>query len=243
MWAGISQSFRAPNIADLSRFGKSRSDELEVASTDLNPEHFITYEIGSRIQKNNYQLSSSYFYTDIDQFIISMPTGIVIDELTQVSKQNSSAGYIHGIELDGNYQLSKNWQLLGNMTWLEGKLENYDTDSDSLITEPMSRMMPLTFNLALAWEQTEKQQWLRVAITRSEKADKLSSGDIADTERIPPGGTPAYTLVNISGGQAISKNINATLEINNILDNAYRNHGSGSNEPGRSLIAGLKINF
>ena len=35
LWAGVSQSFRAPNIADLSRFGKSRSNETEVAATNL----------------------------------------------------------------------------------------------------------------------------------------------------------------------------------------------------------------
>ncbi|MFT5622510.1 MAG: hemoglobin/transferrin/lactoferrin receptor protein, partial [Bacteroidia bacterium] len=46
LWAGVSQSFRAPNIADLSRLGKSRSSETEVAATDLDPEAFLTYELG-----------------------------------------------------------------------------------------------------------------------------------------------------------------------------------------------------
>ena len=45
LWGGISQAFRAPNIADISRFGKSRSNETEVAATSLDPEYFLTYEL------------------------------------------------------------------------------------------------------------------------------------------------------------------------------------------------------
>ncbi|MCG8379300.1 MAG: TonB-dependent receptor, partial [Proteobacteria bacterium] len=78
LWAGISQSFRAPNIADLSRFGASRTNETEIAATDLDPERFLTYETGIKINQQKFNFTSTYYFTDISDFITSTPTGRIV---------------------------------------------------------------------------------------------------------------------------------------------------------------------
>ena len=243
VWGGVSQSFRAPNIADLSRYGKSRSDELEVAATNLDPEQFLTYELGMKAETENYQISSSYYYTDIRDFIISTPTGRIVEELNEVKKQNSSEGFIQGIEFSGQYAINSNINVDGNITWLEGDLEVYNAELQHNITEPFSRLMPLTLHLALNGELPQLNSWWRIQLTHAEKADKLSSGDKSDTERIPPGGTPAYTVVNLSAGAAINEHLDVVVGLDNIFNEAYRSHGSGSNEPGRGVNVGLTARF
>jgi hemoglobin/transferrin/lactoferrin receptor protein len=247
LWVGVSQSFRAPNIADLSRFGKSRSSETEVAATELDPETFLTYELGLKRSGRHLDYTASVYYTRIDDFIASTPTGRTVDGLTEVSKQNAGSGYVRGIELTGDYWLSEQWRVSGNVTWLEGELSAYLVSGDDAFTpalltdEPMSRIMPLTTSLALHW--TDGDRWAQLQWRAQAKADELSSGDKADTQRIPPGGTPAYQLLNLSGGQQLNEQLKVTLALNNILDEAYRSHGSGSNEPGRGLVLGLEVVF
>ena len=243
LWGGISQSFRAPNIADLSRYGKSRSDELEVAATDLDPEQFLTYEIGLKVQFEQSQWSASYYYTNIRDFIISTPTGRIIDSLNEVKKQNSSKGFIQGIEVDGQYFFSPQLSIEGNITWLEGDLDIYDVDLHRRVTEPFSRIMPLTLHLALNGKLEPLNSWWRIQLTHAEKASRLSSGDKNDTERIPPGGTPAYTTVNLQAGAELNQYLQLTIGLENIFDQAYRSHGSGSNEPGRGINIGLSAHF
>ena len=46
LFGGISQGFRAPNLSDLTRFDSARSNEFEVPSPGLDPERFISYELG-----------------------------------------------------------------------------------------------------------------------------------------------------------------------------------------------------
>lgn len=245
VWAGISQSFRAPNIADLSRFGGSRSNETEVAATELDSEKFLTYETGFKLNFNNkLNLSGTYYYTDIKNFIASTPTGNIVGGLTEVSKENSASGHIHGIELDMGYLWNKNWSSHADITWLEGSLTRADTtSSNNEITEHFSRIMPLTAHLGIKWQSDDKQKWLGADLTLAAKQDKLSEGDKEDTQRIPPGGTPSYQLLNIYSGWQANKNLLLTLQLNNVFDEAYRSHGSGSNEPGRSLIIGSTFSF
>ncbi len=245
VWAGVSQSFRAPNVADLSRFGKSRSNETEVAATNLEPEKFLTYETGFKLKQADLQFEATYYYTKIKDFIASTPTGTITGGgLIEVSKQNSADGFIQGIEFDLNYQWNSNFSTHADITWLEGRLTRDSfISSFTEVTEPFSRIMPITAHIGLEWKSDDKTKWLGIDLTLTAQADKLSEGDKNDTERIPPGGTPSYQLLNIYSGWQSNSNLLLTLQLNNVFDEAYRSHGSGSNEPGRNLILGMKASF
>jgi hemoglobin/transferrin/lactoferrin receptor protein len=244
IWAGVSQSFRAPNVADISRYGGSRSNETEVAALGLSPEKFLTYETGFKLQQQHLAFNATYYYTDINDYVTSTPTGNTVGGLVEVSKQNSAEGYIHGIEADINYQWSDNVNTYANITWLEGYLSHATTTgASSTVTEPFSRIMPMTTRFGVEWKSDNKQWWLGSNLILAAKADTLSEGDKGDTQRIPPGGTPAYQLVNVYSGWQAHPHLLLTLQLNNLTDEAYRSHGSGSNEPGRNLILGAKVSF
>ncbi|WIO74067.1 TonB-dependent receptor [Porticoccaceae bacterium LTM1] len=244
LWAGLSQSFRAPNIADISRFGGSRSNETEVAATNLDPEYFLTGEIGAKARWDNLAFTATAYYTDIRDFITSTPTGRIVDGMTEVSKQNSSSGFIEGVELTADWQLGGGFTASGNITWLRGELDVYPVAGSTIqVTEPMSRIMPMTANLALSWDSQDKTAWARMDLIHAEKADRLNTADKDDLQRIPPGGTPSYTVVDVMAGYQLNKNTDITLGINNLFDEAYRSHGSGSNEPGRGLKFGVRLSL
>ncbi|MGB2998110.1 MAG: hypothetical protein WBC59_05680 [Phycisphaerae bacterium] len=79
--------------------------------------------------------------------------------------------------------------------------------------------------------------------TFADEQDDLSTRDMADTSRIPPGGTPGYGVLTLRTGWQIRENVNLTFAIENITDEDYRIHGSGLNEPGRNFIFGLELMF
>ncbi len=244
LWGGISQSFRAPNIGDLSRYGDSRSNETEIAATGLDPENFLTYEIGLKGSHRPFSGSATVYYTQIDDYITSTPTENIVGGLTEVTKRNSGSGGVFGFELDGAYEFDEQWSVKGNLTYLRGDLESYvDASSFQTVNEPLSRVQPLTVNLALRWDSPDQKWWAEFASTFADRADRLSSGDEEDTQRIPPGGTPGYALLGLYGGYIVNDHLRLSLALENLLDQAYRTHGSGSNEPGFGVTTGIIASF
>lgn len=239
-WLGVSQAFRAPNIADLSRFGASRSDETEVAATALEPEEFLNSEVGLRVNQAWGNASATVFHTTISNFISSTPTGRLIDGLTEVTKQNASNGAVYGAELHLAMHLPHNFKLSSGISWLRGELDQRNNIDGAIQRLPMSRIAPLNGFLQLRQQLGEQRYWWSIAIQRNQQATRLSPADRNDTQRIPPDGTPAYTHIDIRGGMTVMEGLTLTLGINNVLDSAYRSHGSGSNEPGLGLTAGLQ---
>jgi hemoglobin/transferrin/lactoferrin receptor protein len=244
LWVGLSESFRAPNIADLSRFGASRSTELEVAAIGLNPEKFFTVEFGLRRIGWPLNFSAVLFHTRMRDYITSTPTGRVVIDLTEVSKQNSARGFVQGIELSGSRDWSNGLGAWGNFTWLETELESTElTSTQRPFAEPLSRTMPPTVNFGFSWQTSENTFRAALDVTIAARADELSRGDLADTQRIPPGGTPAYEFVRFSCNKRLNENFDIALGVSNIFDTTYRVHGSGVNEPGIGLDVQLSAHF
>jgi hemoglobin/transferrin/lactoferrin receptor protein len=96
--------------------------------------------------------------------------------------------------------------------------------------------MPLTGQAALRWQPAGAMFWAEAEVAAAEKADRLSADDARDTQRIPPGGTPGYTVLNVRGGYQVMKGLDVMVALENVTDEDYRIHGSGVNEPGRNLV-------
>ncbi len=243
LFAGISQGFRAPNLSDLTRLDTARTNEIETPSTDLEPEQFVSYEIGLNAMHPKWSGEMSYYYTDINDMINRTPTGRIIDGDNEVTKENTGDGYIHGIEVSANRQIYTKFSVFGSLAWQDGEVEDYPTSERVLVEEPISRLMPLSGNIGVRWNDFEKNYWIETFCTIADEQDDLSAADKEDTSRIPPGGTPGYTVATIRGGWDIRRNLTVSAAIENITDEAYRIHGSGQNEPGRNFILSLDWRF
>ena len=250
LFAGISQGFRAPNLSDLTRLDTARGgSELETAAPGLQPEQFITGEIGLKAQYDKFDAELSYFYTDIHDMIVRAPTGntITIGGTTynEITKRNTDHGYLHGIELSARYRFLPQWSVFGWVTWMEGKADGYPTSTSTAPqTEYLSRVMPLSGEVGVRWETKNKKLWAEAVTLIADTADKLASGDVSTLDnRIPPGGMPGYVVFTVRGGWQINKHATLTAALENLLDKDYRVHGSGVNEPGRNLVVAADVRF
>jgi hemoglobin/transferrin/lactoferrin receptor protein len=241
VFAGVSQGFRAPNLSDLTRLDEARSNEIETPSPGLDPESFISLELGSKADHGPFAGQVSLFYTFIRDGIIRFPTGNVIGTDFEVTKANVGDGYVYGVELQAKLDLGLGLRAGGSFSWMEGRQETYD-DNRVLVDDWMSRIAPMMGRLDLRWEEKKGRIWARLEVVMAGVADKLSLRDQRDTQRIPPGGTPGYGLVNFRLGVRASDHVSFFASAENILDKDYRVHGSGLNGPGASLVLGVEIN-
>ena len=65
--------------------------------------------------------------------------------------------------------------------------------------------------------------------------NRLALSDISD-ERIPPGGTPGFAVLDIRFSYRLNSSFLASLTFENLFDTAYRYHGSSVNGPGRGFL-------
>lgn len=236
VYAGVSQGFRAPNLSDLTRLDTARTDEIETPVDDLDPERFVSAEVGARADAGKLSAEIAAYYTWIEDLIVRAPTGAILDEAREVTKRNAGNGYVTGVELTLGYQVAEDWHVRLMGSWMEGKVDAYPTSDPVAVRDDVSRGMPPTAQAAVRWQPAGEPFWLEAVLDAAAKADRLSADDERDTQRIPPGGTPGYAVLTLRGGVTVREDLALTLALENVADEDYRIHGSGVNEPGRNLV-------
>jgi hemoglobin/transferrin/lactoferrin receptor protein len=246
LFGGISQAFRAPNLDDLSGNLTSKASTPTLGSLDVEPETFITYEVGARRNSETLSFQSAIFYTQIKDVITSIntipPTVLVPNPPTITT--NGNDGYIYGIELEGAWRFQPQWTLTGFASWQEGRNEIAPVIGDPATERPMTRQLPLTGSLALRWTSASEKYWIEGRVLAAAKEDRITADDQkADKQRIPTGGTPGYIVSSVRAGWQVNDRLDLNCAIENITDEDYRNHGSGQNEAGFGAVIGAKVSF
>ena len=243
LFGGVSQAFRAPNLSDLSRFDSARSNEIETPSIDLDPETFLAFEMGFRVQTLRGSLELTTYHTVIDHLIVRTPTGRVVDGDFEVTKKNGGDGYSRGAELRATTRLGHASSLFATVSWVDGEVDTFPTSTSVQAREPLDRLMPLTGHFGWRWQRATQPWWIEGLLTVADRQDRLSSRDRGDTQRIPVGGTPGYEVFTLRAGWQISGRWNLSGGIENLTDQAYRVHGSGVNEAGRNFVLAAQMRF
>ena len=241
---GISQGFRAPNLSDLTRFDSARSNEFETPSLNLDSEHYVSFDTGLKYRTERFDYDLALYYTNIKDQIQRVPTGRQNEEGEfEITKMNLGDGYAYGGEFDLRYQIYPQVNITASVAYIEGKIDTFPTSEQVLTQEYMSRLMPTNARISVQYTPESNNWWLNTEVVAFAKADKLSTRDKSDKQRIPPNGTPSFIVWNLSSGYAVSEQLLLSLQLNNILDENYRVHGSGQNEAGVNLVGSISYSF
>ena len=243
VYGGVSQAFRAPNLDDLSSLKPSRTGTVDIGSLDVEPEQFVTYEVGARHLSDVVEYQAAVFYTDINDLISRRPIDTT-GGVTTYTTTNASDGWLAGGEIAVSCKLSQQWRAMASVSYVDGEADAYPTSTaTSTVVEPLSKLMPLTGTLALRWTQEQGRFWVEGRTIAANHEDRLNSADRLDTSRIPPGGTPGYCVLMLSSGYKATDNLDLFLTLENVTDTSYRIHGSGVNQSGFNAILGGKVSF
>lgn len=238
---GLSQGFRAPNLSDLTSLDATSA--VETPSTDLQPEHFLQFELGSKGSSGRWAWQTSVYQTWINDMIVQSPTGSLIDGVPEVQKSNDGDGWMRGLEYDLSYALEDGFSLFSYGAWMNGEVDQVSLPSGFTTREPVSRLAPLQATGGLRWTRDDQRLWCEAWIWAVDNQDQLALRDITDSSRIPAGGTPGYTILGVSAGMKVNDDATWTVSVDNLGDKDYRVHGSGLNGPGFNVITTWDVNF
>ncbi len=230
-YGGVSQAFRAPNLNDLTGNTVSLAGLDSRGSPDLDPEKYVTAELGGRYGSETVSASLAGFYTWNRDAIISEVIG------SDIYATNGGSGYVYGFEAEGAWRINPCWTLSGMAAWNEGK-----TDSPSNGERWITRQLPFSSSVALRWTHPSDRFWVEGRVLAAVTEARIHPSDQQnDASRIPTHGTPGYIVASVHGGWAVNDHLELTCGIENLTDEDYRNHGSGQNEPGLTGIFGAKV--
>lgn len=231
----VHNAFRSPNINDVSSFGVA-DFRYEVPNFDLAPEKSLNKELGIRTDKKVFSAAFYLYHNALKDLMLNVRSTYLgqdsIDGVQVYKRENVGKAYIQGVE--GEIQIRPH-RILTVQTFL-----TYTYGHNVTSREPLRRIPPLNgllgahlhvirnLDIIAEWQYASRQ-------------DRLSSGDI-DDPRIPDGGTPGWNVFNLRFSYEI-----AGFRINtgmlNLLDEAYRTHGSGVDNRGRSIYVSLLYKF
>ena len=235
LMVNATSSFRAPNINDLSTFGPFDYG-IEVPVASLAPEKGYTLEAGMK-HRSSQSSAALFFYQSWLHDMIARIEGSYqgsswLEGERVYHKANIQRAIVRGVETEGEWQFSKYWRLGANLNYCWG--ENLSDD------EPMRRIPPLHGRLQLVCSAGRGWSW--TAEWQSATAQtRLAAGDLAD-HRIPSGGTPGWNVVNWHAGWR-QKRWSLSGGVINLMDKAYKTHGSGIYMPGRTAWLALQLQW
>ncbi len=255
--AGVAQGFRAPHLDDLARNGTVFGG-TELANPDLDPEQAVTVEFGVEQSSPTWKGAVVGYFTRIEdtigrRLVDAGDPGTLGDET--YLRDNTGRVDVYGAELHVERRLGgsdADFLARGGVAWTRG--QQYDGTINPLTGEatyddvPARRIAPLNGFVALGYDPaTPLWTWLRWAelrLTLADGQDRLNPDDLADP-RINPEGTGSWERLDLTCGGPLGERSGTSwmVGVQNILDRAYRVHGSGFDAPGFGVVVGMSWTF
>jgi outer membrane receptor for ferrienterochelin and colicin len=149
-----------------------------------------------------------------------------------VRSENRAEVELHGFEGGLQWLATERLEAYLAMNWTWG-----EERSAGGLTAPADRVPPLNGRLGLRWQVLDRLA-LEPFVLFAARQDRLSPRDLRDP-RINPNGTPGWADLNLNLTWRANDRVALGLRLGNLLDEAYREHGSGIDRPGRH--AGLWV--
>jgi len=246
MIGGVGQGFRAPSVDDLTIFGPFPGG-FEVPNPTLQPEKSLNYEAGFRLLHRRVLGTATYFSNDFAGLINRTAgdfDGKSYRDLNEngvqdtrepliFQRHNAGRARIQGFGGEAQVVLASQWRLGGNLTWTRGE--------DGITHLPLRRIPPVMGMTRVRWSASARL-WVEGSSRFATRQTRLSPGDLVDP-LILTGGTPGFVAFNVRGGFDIRHAGRVTAAVQNLTDQTYRTHGSGIDQPGRSLVVGYERSF
>jgi TonB-dependent heme/hemoglobin receptor len=234
--ANAGRGFRAPNVFDLGTFGDRPGNRFNVPNAELKPETVLTFDAGVKFGQGPWSGEFIAWRSSYEDKITSVLTGETRPNGRLVTQsRNATELDLWGFEAGVAWRPSETARVFATATTTRGD-ERFAGDA-----YPADRIPPLFGKVGAAWRWRADVELEAYAFYAAEQ-DRLSPRDLVDP-RIDPAGTPGWTTINARVGWQPTDALGVTLRLENLGDRRYREHGSGLDEPGRSVIAVVDWRF
>jgi len=244
----LAEGFRAPNIFDLGTLGprpNTAPQQVNVPNPGLQPETIVSVDTGLKWADGHLAVEGSVFYSVYENRIEPRePTGNTITQgqlgcteaagCAEVRSENISEARYHGVETGLNYAAAS-LETYATLNYTRGVEEQRG------ISGPANRVPPLNGQVGARWAPREAL-FVEPYVLFAGRQDRLDDDDANDV-RIDPDGTAGWATANLRLGWRPTAYSRLQLDLKNLLDAAYREHGSGIDAAGfgATLTAELRL--
>ncbi|WP_271271200.1 TonB-dependent receptor [Aliamphritea hakodatensis] len=206
VYANFSQGFELPDIG--LRLNNA-SSTFTLSDSELKPIKTDNYEIGTRSDWGDTQLTSAVFYSTSD---LGQPQATALNIFLPRAKER-----IYGIELTADHRISDQWSVGGLATWMEG--ETYDETLNRWRALDNLRIPPLQLRAYVGY--TPDSYWfhrLQVNYSGNRDAgydDRTNDNQFGRYTRITDYTTLDYQTRYENGQHTVN------IGIENLLNNQY----------------------
>lgn len=202
--ASTGRAFKSPTIRQLYVFFK-HGNWWNRPDPDLNPEVSWGYSAGiEQVFSDKISASLSLFRNDVKDIIVAVNTSEKIDNVPVRTWKNVREAYTQGIEFSIKAAVIENLDMNLGYTYLD--TENKELDKD-LPYSPHN-----TVNIGLDYEI---KRWLAFLHWRTNYYSEAFSNETNTTE------IKGYSVSSLKIIKEITKNITASLDIDNIFNSDY----------------------
>lgn len=228
LYIGLGQKNRAPSYQELYLWmpmestGGLADGNVYIGNLDLDPEQASQINLGLNFQSNKAMLAPHIYYQRIHDYIQGTPVGMkdmyaqmlgnMMSEGKTLLKFNNVDAELYGMDMNGHYRISNQFQVSGIVSFVRGKRRDID--------DFLYRIAPLNGQLSLSYLGDKLSTNLTaIGVSRQE--------DVSSTNNEQA--TAGYGLVNIDLEYVVNSGLSLRAGIDNILDKEYQNHLGGYN--------------
>ena len=234
--SNFGRGFRPPNIFDLGTLGPRPNNRYNIANTNLEPETVCTWDFGFKFRNPYWQAEAFGYISDYRDKITTVLTGSTLDGREVVQNQNVNKVRLYGSEFGARFFASDQLEIYSSLNYTYG-----DETLDDGAVLPADRIPPLNGRFGILYWYTPAL-WVETYSSFASRQNRLSGRD-RDDPRINPLGTGGWVTLNLRAGWQANNNWGFLLNLENVLDKNYREHGSGVDASGINLIVSVRLSL
>lgn len=256
----FSSGFRSPNVDDLGKIRENKG-MLLVPNPNLKPEYVYNIDGGiAYVPKDkSTRFNLRFYHSSLRDYIGRMAYTIASDRttlapstvefmediVTTQANINLGSGRIYGASFEGGWQPIKGLETAAFVTYTQAARNEK--------IGPLPSILPFHGGASLSYTKKAFQLNLRNRFNSHKKPEDYSLGGEDGLEETPListegeqvlfAGSPKWSIFSLNANYQIQENIALNVGLENIFDVHYRTFASGISAPGRSFIAGTRIQF
>jgi outer membrane receptor protein involved in Fe transport len=232
--ANVGRGFRAPNVFDVGQFGDRPGNRFALPNPDLGPERVRSVDFGLKHSSARVEAEAYVWQSRFSDRITSVFTGATTPSGRRVVQNvNLANARLQGVEAGLRWFASDAWHVGATLNYTRGD-EQLDPAAGYTAAD---RIPPLNARLGASWQRDERWRF-DAAVFGATRQNRLSERDRGDP-RIDPEGTAGFARVDVGARYRVNDDLVLEARIENLGDQAYREHGSGIDAPGRNLLVGF----
>lgn len=242
---GISTGYKAPSAKALHNgiIGVGgQGTSFSIGSPNLKPEESVNYELGVNFNNGNLDLTTTAFFTKIDNLITGGPDllncyaasnpnvagcvsyGEHITQATFSQSINADEAESKGVEVSLKYRIIPEWDIKAAYTYMETEITKGKNKGSYLNNVPKN-----AFNMTSTWHINDQfDLWLQHEYKSERKrySTEQTAGDAAIIYAATANKLKGYNLFNLGASYSVNDQLRINGAVNNVLDKDFTDNGT-----------------